>query len=65
MTHWYCKKKLQFNPLPAMSDRCSISPLNFNFSIKKQSDKNKDKYRLGDYYQTQYQILITHIIGTV
>ena len=54
-----------FNPLPPMSDQNRISPHNFNFSIKKQSDKNKDKYCLGDYYQIQYQILIIHITGTV
>ena len=48
-----------------MSDRNRISPHNFNFSIKKQSDKNKDKYHLEDYYQIQYQILIIRIITTV
>ena len=48
-----------------MSDQNRISPHNFNFSIKKQSDKNKDKYRLENYYQIQYQILIIHITGTV
>ena len=48
-----------------MSDWNRISPHNFNFSIKKQSDKNKDKYRLEDYYQIPYQILIIRIITTV
>ena len=48
-----------------MSDQNRISPHNFNFSIKKQSDKNKDKYRLEDCYQIQYQIFIIHIITTV
>ena len=56
---------MTFNPLPPISDQYRISPHNFNFSIKKQSDKNKDKYRLGDYYQIQYQILIIHITRTV
>ena len=45
-----------------MSNQNRISPHNLNFSIKKQTDKNKDKYCLEDYYQIQYQILIIHII---
>ena len=48
------------NPLTLMSDQDRISPYN----IKQRSDKNKEKYKLGDKL-IQYQILQTNIMRTV
>ena len=44
-----------------MHDQDRISPYN----IKPKNDENKEKYQLGDYWLTQYQILQTNIIGIV
>ena len=44
-----------------MSNQDRISPYN----IKETSDKNKEKYKLGDYKLIQYQILQTNITRTV
>ena len=44
-----------------MRDQDRISPCN----IKPTNDENKEKYQLGDYWLTQYQILQTYIIGIV
>ena len=44
-----------------MHDQDRISPYN----IKPTNDENKEKYQLGDYWLTQYQILQTYIIGIV
>ena len=39
--------------------------LQYQYNIKQTSDKNKEKYRLGDYKLIQYQILQINIIRTV
>ena len=39
-----------------MHDQDRISPCN----IKPTNDENKEKYQLGDYWLTQYQILQTN-----
>ena len=55
-----------------MSDQGRISPYNINtisiqyqYNTKQTSDENKEKYQLGDYKLTQYQILQTNITRTV
>ena len=44
-----------------MSDQVII----FCYNIKQTNEKNKEKYRLGDYKLIQYQILQINIIRTV
>ena len=44
-----------------MHDQDRISPYN----IKPTNDENKEKYQLGDYWLTQYQILQTNFIEIV
>ena len=39
--------------------------LQYQCNIKQKSDENKEKYQLGDYRLTQYQILQTNITRTV
>ena len=49
------------NPFTPMSNQDRISP----DKIKQTSDENREKYKLGDYKQIQYQILQTNITRTV
>ena len=44
-----------------MNDQDRISPYN----IKQTSDKNKEKYQLGDYKFIQYQLLQPNITRTI
>ena len=39
--------------------------LQYQNNIQQTSDENKEKYQLGDYKLTQYQILQTNITRTV
>ena len=39
--------------------------IQYQYNIKQTSDENKEKYQLGDYKLTQYQILQTNITRTV
>ena len=42
------------------------SPYNINKNnIKQTSDKNREKYSLGNYYMNQYQLLQTKIMSRV
>ena len=54
---------LWFNLLTPTSDQTDFS-LHYQYNIQQNSDKNKEKYQLGDKL-IQYQILQTNIIRTV
>ena len=60
--HFRLKFLLQFNPLTPMNDQDRIYPYNINTIL---SDENKEKYQLGDFKLTQYQILQFNITRTV
>ena len=53
---------IDFNPLIPMNKQDRISPYNIIFIIKQESEANKEKYQLGDYYLFPTQILLSERI---
>ena len=49
-----------------MSDQEGISPyMQYQNNIKQTSNYNREKYRFGDYWLIQYQILQSNILRIV
>ena len=56
----------KLSPLTLMSDQEGISPyMQYQHNIKQTSNYNREKYRFGDYWLIQYQILQSNILRIV